>query len=309
MDGLASAGAAPVTGSQLDNRRVIAALIDLALLVPVALLMGVLFDGFTPAAEALTAGWALYYYFALESGGGQTLGKRLMKIRVARADGGPLDMGRVAVRTLLRPIDAIGAYLLGLVVMIATGQRRQRLGDLAAGTVVTEAETPAVQPPAVAVAAPEAPVEEAEPPGVDAELPVHTEPPVADTGLADAPPFETPVGYEPAPHDFAPLDVGEPLPDTSHEEPLVPEVRPFEPFSEPATEADQADEPVAAEDEPSAAEDEPAEDEPAEDEPAETSPPKLEIVSSPIDLVMQEVEEDGEDAEDDPEQGSGPVPA
>ena len=32
-------------------------------------------------------GWALYYYFACESAAGQTLGKRLMNIRVLRTDG------------------------------------------------------------------------------------------------------------------------------------------------------------------------------------------------------------------------------
>src|SRR4051812_38564654 len=107
MDGLAPA-TGPATGPQLDNRRVLAGLIDLGLLVPVAVLMSVLFGGFTGAAAALTLGWALYYYFALESDHGQTLGKRAVKIRVVRADGESVDAGRVAVRTLLRPIDGIG---------------------------------------------------------------------------------------------------------------------------------------------------------------------------------------------------------
>jgi uncharacterized RDD family membrane protein YckC len=345
MDGFASAGAGPVTGPHLDNRRVIAALIDLALLIPVALLMSMLFDGFTPEAQLLTAGWALYYYFALESSRGQTLGKQLMKIRVARADGGPLDMGRVAVRTLLRPIDAIGAYLLGLVVMIATGQRRQRLGDLAAGTVVTDADAPVAQPTA-AVALPEARVHETEPqpverdPTVDVselavdepEFPVD-EPelpaadaafPVVDAGAPELPSHdEPPVPYEPAPHDFAagepvshepsPVDVGEPLTDPSPDEPPVPEVRPFEPFvapevdSEPEPAVDELRDPVAEEQPEPAPEQEPAQEpEPAvEEEPVELASPKLEIVSSPIDLVMEE----SEDGEDDPEPSSGPVPA
>ena len=185
MDGLAPAGTGPVTGSQLDNRRVLAALTDLALLVPVALLMSALFGGFTTGAALLTVGWALYYYFALESSGGQTLGKRLMKIRVARADGGSLDMGRVAVRTLLRPIDGIGAYLVGLAVMLATGERRQRLGDLAAGTVVTEAEAEAAPEPELTD---EPPVDMSEP-FADTEA-RHEEPP-------ELKPFEPFSGPEP----------------------------------------------------------------------------------------------------------------
>ena len=47
-------------------------------------------------------GWALYYYFALESGGGQTVGKKLMKLRVVCADGRPAGMREIAVRTILR---------------------------------------------------------------------------------------------------------------------------------------------------------------------------------------------------------------
>src|SRR3954447_3433530 len=105
VDGLAPASSGPATGSQFDNRRVFAALIDIVLLIPVALLMATIFGGFTGAAVVLTLGWALYYYFAFESSHGQTIGKRMMKIRVMRADGQPLDDGRVAVRTLLRAID------------------------------------------------------------------------------------------------------------------------------------------------------------------------------------------------------------
>src|SRR3954451_24437971 len=184
MGGFAPASTSPVTGPQLDNRRVVAALIDIALLVPVALLMSALFGGFTGAAAVLTLGWALYYYFAFESNHGQTIGKRVMKIRVARADGGPLDTGRVAVRTLLRPIDGIGAYLVGLVVMLVTGQRRQRLGDLAAGTVVTDANASGAPEPKEAVAATEAPAPEPpSDPDPPPESPPMSEEPVGDTGL------------------------------------------------------------------------------------------------------------------------------
>ena len=83
--------------------------------------------------------WALYYYFACESGGGQTLGKRVMRLRVVRADGGEAGMGEIAVRTVLRVVDGIGLYLVGLVVMLVSGKRRQRLGDMAGGTIVVDA--------------------------------------------------------------------------------------------------------------------------------------------------------------------------
>ena len=283
MDGFAPASAAPATGPQFDNRRVLAALIDLALLVPVALALSAIFGGFTGGAEALTAGWALYYYFALESGGGQTLGKRIMKLRVVRADGAPLDMGRVAVRTLLRPIDGIGAYLVGLVVMLATGQRRQRLGDLAAGTVVTDADatTPIVDVPQ-APPAPD-PVPEFEPesfetlPAPDPDQLIEPAPavhfeaePVVDVEPEPIVEPEPEPEPEPAPQPMA--DTGLRLPPDT----FVPIDRPAEPEPEPVVEAEPA----------------PAE----QDEPS-----RLEVISSPIDVVMDESDEGQDDA--------GPAPS
>jgi hypothetical protein len=103
---------------------------------------------------AVIAAWALYYYFACESGGGQTLGKRLMKIRVVGLDGKPAGMGDIAVRTVLRLIDGLFLYLVGLIVMLVTGERRGRLGDLAAGTMIVSADPAKAPLTAVAEVAP-----------------------------------------------------------------------------------------------------------------------------------------------------------
>ena len=49
--------------------------------------------------------------------------------------GSKAGFGRIIGRTLLRPIDAMGGYLVGwLIAVVST--RRQRLGDHAAGTLV-----------------------------------------------------------------------------------------------------------------------------------------------------------------------------
>lgn len=67
---------------------------------------------------------------------GQTLGKRLFKITVVDARGLPLTFSQVAIRNLLRWVDKLLVlYLVGGVVAILS-RRNQRLGDLAAGTVV-----------------------------------------------------------------------------------------------------------------------------------------------------------------------------
>lgn len=67
---------------------------------------------------------------------GQTLGKRLLRLRVLDSQGLRLGFSQVVVRNLLRAVDAFPlAYLVGGIAMLIS-RRRQRLGDLAAQTVV-----------------------------------------------------------------------------------------------------------------------------------------------------------------------------
>lgn len=78
-----------------------------------------------------------FYGMLLETlWGGRTIGKRIMGLRVADEHGLHLKPSQVAVRNLLRPVDALPfAYLLGGLAAFFS-QHAQRLGDLAAGTVV-----------------------------------------------------------------------------------------------------------------------------------------------------------------------------
>jgi uncharacterized RDD family membrane protein YckC len=67
---------------------------------------------------------------------GRTPGKRLNGLRVVRVEGHPVGFVTSAIRNLIRPIDFLpSAYLLGAVVILST-RKNQRLGDIAAGTVV-----------------------------------------------------------------------------------------------------------------------------------------------------------------------------
>jgi uncharacterized RDD family membrane protein YckC len=69
-------------------------------------------------------------------GRGQTVGKRLLGLRVVDARGLRLEPSQVIVRNLMRFVDLLPAlYLVGGVACVWSS-RRQRLGDLAAGTVV-----------------------------------------------------------------------------------------------------------------------------------------------------------------------------
>lgn len=78
-------------------------------------------------------GWDIYYELRRN---GQTPGKRSAGIRVLREDGGPVDFRAACIRNLLNIADMLpGLYLLGGLIVLLN-QRGQRLGDMAAGTIV-----------------------------------------------------------------------------------------------------------------------------------------------------------------------------
>jgi len=67
---------------------------------------------------------------------GQSWGKRILRLRVIDASGLKLQLSQIVIRNLLRPVDLLPlCYLVGGTVSFLSG-RGQRLGDLAANTVV-----------------------------------------------------------------------------------------------------------------------------------------------------------------------------
>jgi len=90
-------------------------------------------------ALAILFGFILYYaYFAAFEilWNGQTPGKRWVGLRVISESGRPIGAFEAILRNLLRIVDQLPAiYAVGTVSMFLTS-RNQRLGDLAAGTVV-----------------------------------------------------------------------------------------------------------------------------------------------------------------------------
>lgn len=76
---------------------------------------------------------------------GQTVGKRLLRLRVVDAAGLRLEPSQLIVRNLMRLVDGLPVlYLVGGIACLAS-RHKQRLGDLAAGTVVIRA--PKFEPP------------------------------------------------------------------------------------------------------------------------------------------------------------------
>jgi uncharacterized RDD family membrane protein YckC len=97
--------------------------------------------GVWAAALLVLVVFAIYwgYFVLLETiWSGQTIGKRLMKLRVIREDGRPVRFFEVFVRNLLRLlVDFMppGTYAIGVVSIIFSSQSK-RIGDFVAGTVV-----------------------------------------------------------------------------------------------------------------------------------------------------------------------------
>jgi uncharacterized RDD family membrane protein YckC len=112
---LAGVGAVSLLVNGITNSSTAAGLI---------LLVGsfVVFGGYFMVSEAV---WS-----------GQTLGKRALRLRAVDARGGPLTVGQAIIRNLVRIVDFLPSYYLAGATAIFVTRRNQRLGDLAAGTLV-----------------------------------------------------------------------------------------------------------------------------------------------------------------------------
>ena len=141
--------------------RMIALLVDLLIQAPVVI--GIAVAAAVSGGDSVAANViylfvlfaVLWGYFPFFEGlwQGRTPGKRSQSLRVVRTDGQPVTFRHVLVRNLVRIVDAIpGNYAVG-VVCVALSKRSQRLGDLAAGTIVIREPTfPAPAPIEVAPA-------------------------------------------------------------------------------------------------------------------------------------------------------------
>lgn len=133
--------------------RFISALIDFlvegALIVALTLvLLATLPRPIAVAGIALGAFALIWGYHVLFEtlASGRSPGKRAAGLRVVRAGGAPVRLRSSAVRNLIRIVDLLPpvTYGVGAVSILATG-RNQRLGDLAAGTLVVRVRRAADQ--------------------------------------------------------------------------------------------------------------------------------------------------------------------
>ncbi len=150
----APAAAVPPLGSL--GARLLAHLIDIVFfLVPAFVLAGnaygAYFGGLTesgfnlngfPALEVISAVVLVFlvYLVFFEGVLGGTPGKFILALRVRSVEGGACGLGGAVVRNLLRLVDGIAVYLVALIVALVT-KKKQRVGDLAAHTVVVREST------------------------------------------------------------------------------------------------------------------------------------------------------------------------
>lgn len=93
-------------------------------------------------AFVLFLGAAVAYFPLLEWRFGATLGKLLCRTRVVGPDGGRPSFSQALVRSLLRLIE-VNPVLMGGIpagIMVLASKKKQRLGDMAAGTFVLRSE-------------------------------------------------------------------------------------------------------------------------------------------------------------------------
>ena len=140
--------------------RLVATLVDY--LIRTAVLLALFFVGGAVAGDeaggfvaAVFIVGAFLVFFAYDVAfetlaAGRTPGKRAAGLRVVRHGGEPVGLVASAVRNLLRLVDSLpGIYAVGAACILVS-QRNQRLGDLAAGTLVVRerrAPLPSFPPP------------------------------------------------------------------------------------------------------------------------------------------------------------------
>jgi uncharacterized RDD family membrane protein YckC len=125
--------------------RLLACVVDLGVIMALMIVFRYLTSvlGFVSADLAMAVQLAGYFVISIGYGvfaewywRGQTIGKRLLRLRVVDAQGLKLTFSQVALRNLLRSIDLLPAfYAVGGVICLLT-RHSQRLGDIAAGTIV-----------------------------------------------------------------------------------------------------------------------------------------------------------------------------
>lgn len=83
--------------------------------------------------------------------GGQTIGKKALRLKVIHDDGTPVTFASSLIRNLLRVVDILPMFYVTGIISSVCNRQFKRVGDLAAGTVVVYTHPKAEQPKLEAV--------------------------------------------------------------------------------------------------------------------------------------------------------------
>lgn len=128
------------------GRRAVAILIDSVPLFIVGYIIALATGGTTEAGfqihgapAFLWLGIGLAYFIVMEALWGATLGKKAMGLKVVKQSGEPIDWQASIVRNVMRIIDGFFFYLVAAIA-VWISKSRQRLGDMAAHTIVVKVQ-------------------------------------------------------------------------------------------------------------------------------------------------------------------------
>ena len=123
------------------GERILARIIDEMIIYFYVALLSIFLYTFHTSSPFFTVIWYLLYlpaigytFLAESMNNGQTLGKYVMKLRVVKVDGSCPSIGTYFMRWMTLFVD-IYMSCIGIVFILCTN-KRQRIGDLAAGTMV-----------------------------------------------------------------------------------------------------------------------------------------------------------------------------
>jgi len=80
----------------------------------------------------------LIYFIVMEATKGATVGKMVMGLKVVKKDGSAISWPESVIRNLLRIVDALPVFYIVGIICIAVTDLKQRVGDMAAGTLVVK---------------------------------------------------------------------------------------------------------------------------------------------------------------------------
>lgn len=143
-------GSAAAPEIHVTGRRVLATLVDGLLLTALFFVVALLSGDASATGSGVSAATGpvgtllmlllvFLYYILMEGYLGQTVGKMLLGIRVIReGDGARPGIKAALIRTVLRLVDGFLWYLVAFVTVLIS-DKNQRLGDMAAHTLVVRA--------------------------------------------------------------------------------------------------------------------------------------------------------------------------